>query len=342
MTPEFWIGLGLSLVAGIMSGNCMLPSKFIHHWKWENMWLAFTLVSLVVAPWLLALTRVEDIQGTYASMSTGQLGVPFLFGFGWGIAQVLFGISIARLGLALGYAVIVGLGALLGTLVPLLFQRRDILGTGKGVLILSGVALMVVGIAVSGWAGRLREKTAAAAFSQPIRTGSGSYGAALLIAVICGLMAPMINFSFAFGQDIAREAAQRGNTAANAAYAVWPVGLAGGLIPNLAYSVYLLFRNNSWKVFRTMRPDVWLAGLMGVLWMGAVAVYGMSASYLGPLGTSAGWALFQIFMIMAANLSGVLTGEWRKASGNARSLLLLGLCLLAVATAVISLGNRGS
>src|SRR5260370_13832798 len=58
---------------------------------------------------------------------------------------------------------------------------------------------------------------------------------------------------------------------------------------------------------------------MGVLWMGAFALYGMSASYLGAFGTSIGWGLFQIFMIMTATLSGVLTGEWRRAPRRAET-----------------------
>jgi hypothetical protein len=50
---------------------------------------------------------------------------------------------------------------------------------------------------------------------------------------------------------------------------------------------------------------------MRALWMAAFAIYGVSSVYLGALGTSAGWALRQIFMIMTANCSGLLTAEWK-------------------------------
>jgi L-rhamnose-H+ transport protein len=339
MTPELWIGLGLTMAAGLMSGNCMLPAKFVRRWAWENMWFVFTLVSLVAAPAILTFATVNGVGTLYASLTPGQVALPFLFGFGWGIAQVLFGLSIARLGLALGYAVIIGLGALLGTLVPIVFQRLDVLGTQKGALILAGVAVMVCGIAVAGRAGRMRELG-----SQPKQPGSGpatsAYGGALLLAILCGLMAPMINFSLAFGQQVAQEAIRRGTSPTNAAYAVWPIGLVGGLIPNLAYSIYLLNRNRTWSRFRPVFPDIWFPILMGVLWMGAVAVYGTASVFLGALGTSVGWGLFQIFMIMTANVSGVVTGEWKFASSGARRLLWIGLCLLAAATVLMALGNR--
>jgi L-rhamnose-H+ transport protein len=315
----------------------MLPSKFVRKWQWENMWLVFTIVSLVVVPALLTLLMVHDPKQLYLSIPAREYVLPFVFGFGWGIAQVLFGLSIARLGMALGYAVIVGLGALLGTMVPILFQRIEVLGTGRGALIVGGVFVMVAGIAVSGRAGRLRELGADPG------VGSGShagYMGALLVAVVCGVMAPMLNYSLAFGQEIGAEAIRQGTLPANSAYAIWPVALLGGLIPNLAYSIYLLSRNHTWNRFKTFFPDFWFAALMGVLWMGAMAVYGTSSSFLGALGTSVGWGLFQIFMIMTANLSGVITGEWKSATGQARGQLRFGLGLLAAATVLMALGNR--
>src|SRR5438045_3487851 len=108
-----------------MSGNCMLPMKFNRYWQWENTWLVFSVVSLVLLPWALALGFVDHIFEIYRSLSLLEFAVPFLFGAGWGIAQVLFGISVQRLGLGLAYAIIVGLGAMLGTLVPLVAQHRS-------------------------------------------------------------------------------------------------------------------------------------------------------------------------------------------------------------------------
>lgn len=337
MSTSLWIGLGLSLVAGLMAGNCMLPSKFVKRWQWENMWFLFTLASLVVIPGLLTAMTVNGVAGLYTNIPLRDYARPFLFGFGWGIAQVLFGLSIARLGMALGYAVIVGLGALLGTLAPIVFQRPGVLATGKGALILCGVAVMVSGIAISGKAGRMREHGAQAGMSP---TSGSAYVTALLLAILCGVMAPMLNFSLAFGQEIATEAVRRGTAAVNAAYAVWPVALLGGLFPNLGYSLYLLSKNHTWDRFRPFFPDAWFPAFMGILWMGSIAVYGTSAAYLGDLGTSVGWGLFQIFMIMTANVSGMITGEWKGAPPGALGLLRIGLCLLAVATIMMALGNR--
>ena len=335
MPFALWLGLLLTLAAGLFSGSSMLPMKFAKRWPWENTWLVFTVVSLVILPWTLAFTLLHNVADVYAALPATAFVAPLVFGFGWGIAQVLFGLSIARLGMALGYAIIVGLGALLGTLVPLFVKNREIVATGRGALILSGVAIMVLGIAVSARAGKAREG------SLKRIAGGGSYAGALAIAVLCGLMAPMLNFAFAFGQGIAQEAVRRGASPQVAGYAVWPIALLGGLIPNAAYSSWLLSRNHTWKRFGgAWCPDVWFGCLMGVLWMGAFAIYGVSSVYLGVLGTSVGWALFEIFMIITPNLSGVLTGEWKNAPAAAKRGLWAGLALLASATTMIAAGNR--
>jgi L-rhamnose-H+ transport protein len=337
MPSSLAMGISLTLIAGLMSGNCMLPMKFSRRWQWENLWLVFSLVSLVILPWALALALVNHLFETYSSLSMIQLAIPFLFGAGWGIAQVLFGISVQRLGLGLAYAIIVGLGAMLGTLVPLFVQHRAQVGASALAEILSGVAVMIVGIGLSTWGGHSRERGLQEAFeSKP----ADRYFAAVLLAILCGVMAPMLNYSFAFGQDIAHQAVLLGNPELRAAYAIWPIGLAGGFLPNIAYSLYLLRKHGSWSAFKPASPEMLLPIGMGVLWMGAFALYGMSATYLGALGTSIGWGLFQIFMIMTATLSGVWTGEWKGASRTSRALLVSGLGCLTAATALLSMGNH--
>ena len=105
---------------------------------------------------------------------------------------------------------------------------------------------------------------------------------------------------------------------------------------NFCYAAFLLSRNRTWSNFgKTWQPDASCGIAMGILWTGAFAIYGVSSVYLGVLGTSAGWALFQIFMIMMASCSGLLTAEWREAPAAAWG-MALSLALLALATGLIA------
>src|SRR6266478_7876670 len=216
-------GVFLVMVAGLMSGTCMLPSKFVRGWKWENVWLVFSVVSLVIIPWMLAFIFVDHLSETYRALTLQQLAVPILLGAGWGVAQILFGVSVKRIGLGIAYAIIVGLGAVLGTLVPLFVQQRELAKEHAMQLIICGVAVMVIGISLTTWGGQIKERATSQSASHR------SYPAAILVAVLCGLMAPMLNYSFAFGQGITQTAVRIGNQPVHSAYAVWPIGLAGAM-----------------------------------------------------------------------------------------------------------------
>lgn len=330
-------GLALTVLAGLMAGNCMLPVKFLRRWGWENMWSIFSVTSLVILPWSLALLLVDHLDAVYRTLHPSQLIAPIVFGMCWGVAQVLFGISVVRLGLGLAYAIVVGMGAALGTLIPLLIAQRNVLQLHTLLFVLAGISLMVVGIVLTTWAGRLRENRVLP--GDPLRMET-KYRAAVLLAVLCGFLAPMLNYSFAFGQDIVQRSIALGNSPVRAAYAVWPISLLGGFFPNAGYSVYLLIRRRSWPAFTRWLPDSLWSLLMAALWMGAFAVYGMSAAFLGKLGTSIGWGLFQIFMIITASLSGVLTGEWKSVPGKPKAFLASGMTLLVVATLLLTMANR--
>jgi L-rhamnose-H+ transport protein len=121
---------------------------------------------------------------------------------------------------------------------------------------------------------------------------------------------------------------------------VWPIALAGGAIPNLAYAVYLASTNGTWSEFSLPDRDFLLAALMGILWMGSVAIYGSSTTFLGPLGASIGWSIFQVCIILTANISGWISGEWRNVSRRSRTVLWTGLLLLVCATLAIAFGGH--
>ena len=87
-------------------------------------------------------------------------------------------------------------------------------------------------------------------------------------------------------------------------------------------------------------PEVLIGVIMGILWMGSIAIYGTGTTFLGALGASIGWSIFQICIILTANLSGWLSGEWKGVSPYSRVVLWSGLLLLGSATLAISYGGH--
>jgi L-rhamnose-H+ transport protein len=327
------LGIGLSLLGGVLVGNCMLPLRRIRTWPWECSWLIFSIVSLVVVPCALAWLTLPHWPALYLSVGASAILPSFLFGIGWGVAQVLFGLAVVRLGMALGFTLVVGLGTIFGTLIPFFARHEASLASRGSSMLLSGCVLMILGVGFSGWAGKLRE-------SPELLQKEQNYGTGLLIAIIAGVLSSMLNLSFSFGQPLTQAAIRSGAIPSLAVLAVWPVALAGGLLPNVGYALYLLGRNRSWNKLRSVYPDFPLSLLMGLLWIFAVAIYGLATYQLGRLGDSAGWAIYQITMVLTACAAGVLSGEWKRASRRSIKVFTLGIVTLAMAITMAASSTR--
>jgi len=331
------LGILLAVAAGLMVGNCMLPLNYLRRWRWENAWIIFTLVALVLVPWALAFLRVPNLLSVYGQVDSASFMIPFLYGAGWGVAQVLFGLAVIRAGMALSFAITIGLSAGLGSLVPILLRHPQALVTGRGLVFLLGQFLMVTGVVVCCWAGRRREREQR---SEITATTAKSYVAGVSLAALAGLLAPMLNYALAFGDNLIHEALRQHTLRADAPYAVWPIALAGGAVPNILYPLWLLQRNKTWANFFPLWPEIRLGVIMGLLWMGSVAIYGMATTLLGVLGASIGWSIYQICIIVMANVSGWIAGEWKGVSQYSKLILWSGLLLLGFATVAITYGNH--
>src|SRR5579862_3446481 len=57
-----------------------------------------------------------------------------------------------------------------------------------------------------------------------------------------------------------------------------------------------------WDNFKPIWPDILFGAMMGVLWMGSMAIYGTATTFLGSLGASLGRSIFQISIILTANI----------------------------------------
>jgi L-rhamnose-H+ transport protein len=332
LTPDLTVGLIGVLAGGILNGSFVAPIKKNTQWRWENSWLVYSVSGLIVIPWLVAFGVVPNLGAIYHETSWATLFTVLAFGFGWGVGSVLFGLGIDRMGLAVGYGLILGLIAPIGTFLPLAVLHPERLWTRQGQALIVGTLIVLGGIFLCAKAGKLREGPQA----KPL-TG---FGLALFICVLAGIFSPMLNFSFVFGDELQRKAAASGVDAGLAANAIWPLTLTAGFFTNTAYCFYLLHKNRSWSAFRAGGAGHWLwACLMGLLCFGSFLVYGVGATALGPLGGIVGWPLFMSMALITSNTLGALSGEWRGAPRQAWLYSLAGIGLLIIAITVIALGN---
>ena len=334
-------GLALVLVSGVMAGSALSPIKFIQRYRFEQYWLIYALSGTVIIPWTLALIATPHLF-TIFELPWRILLVPPVFALSWGVASMLGGLCVSRIGLSLTYALIIGIGASAGSVVPLLYFSPRTLRTPAGHCILLGIAVMLGGLALVTWAGLQKESQMLGAEvpEHRSRVSRRSYLVWVVIAIAAGLLSAGLNFSFAFSRDIAAAAQAAGASATTATYVVWAIAMLGGMLPNLVYPCVLCIRNRSWNAFLSSpRRDFVLSVLLGMLFMGSTVLYGLGAVRLGLLGTSVGWGIMQIMQIVIGNVSGFLTGEWNKIEPSSVRWMLAGIGVLVVASTIMAYGN---
>ena len=338
MTPmPLLLGFLLVLLAGLLQGTFILPMTLVRKWSWEHTWATFSLLGMIVFNWIITLLFVPSIFAVYVASPPRDLAILALFGLGWGIGAVLFGLGMARLGMALGYPIIMGLIASLGALIPLLVFFPQTLSTPRGLVLLAGTAIVIVGITVCSIAGSRRTASTTKSNTGP----SDALTVGLVIAVLAGILSCLPNVGMAFAKNVTGVAETMGVSQASSGNTVWALLFTLGSVANLAYCLYLMFSKNTFREYWNAEAprNLILSALMALMWIGSFYLYGAGAARLGRWGLVAGWPLFISISIVTGNIWGLWRGEWQGAPPSAHRLLNFGLVILIVAVIVVALSN---
>ena len=325
------------LMAGILQGTFIVPMTLTRRWSWEHTWGIFSLLGMLAFNWMFSLVVIPNIISVYRSVSAQQITILIVFGAGWGVGAILFGVGMDKLGMALGYPIIMGLVASLGALVPLTVFFPAALFTARGFVLLVGTAIVVCGIVLCSMAGARRQprpESPSLARLDGITTG-------LVIAILAGVFSCLPNVGMAFGTDLILSAEAQGTSKALSPNSVWALFFTIGFIVNFGYCFYLILRRR--KLNGYFGPEgvrnLGLSALMAIMWIGSFYMYGIGAAQLGRWGVVMGWPLFISLSIVVGNLWGIWRGEWKGAAPSPRLLLNGGLFVLLVAVFVIASSN---
>jgi L-rhamnose-H+ transport protein len=332
------IGLGIATVvlAGLLNGSFAAPMKRMRGWEWENGWLLFAVSGLLVFPWLVAFATVPHLFTVYSGSSASTLLKVILFGLAWGAGSTLFGLGISRVGMALGFALILGITASFGSLLPLAVLHPEQLTDRRGIALIAGTIVMTGGLILLSIAGRHRERDAGA-----LQTAQSGFTLGLFICIFSGIFSSMLNFSFVFGDELRLRALESGASSAMAANPIWSLTATAGFVSNFVYCFYLLNKRHTLNLYGRGPASYWLIGAStGLLWFGGTVVYGMGAATLGTLGGIIGWPVFMTVDIIAGVFWGAVAGEWKRSSRSIYVYAWTGVAVLLAAIAVIAAGNR--
>jgi L-rhamnose-H+ transport protein len=370
------IGVMYHWIGGLASASNFIPFRPIKRWSWEIYWIVQGFAAWIVAPLVMASLLVPHLFPILRSAPSSSVHTAMIWGVLWGVGGLTFGLSVRYLGIALGYAIALGLCTACGTLLPPLFRGEigTIAANNGGRTILWGVAVCMLAIVINGAAGYFKERDTSAEDKALAGERDFSFIKGIAVAIFAGIMSSCFAYGLDAGKPIAAIAKQQlvagGHPDLWQNLPVLVVVLWGGFATNFVWSAYLIIKNRSAAQFagspgdnpmgtaattgETMQVDprtlldrltpsvlarnYSLASLAGVIWYFQFFFYSMGDTRMGRFAFSS-WALHMASIIIFATLWSIVLSEWHGTSRRTYVLMILGLTMLIVSTLIIGYGN---
>jgi len=250
-----FLGVFFHWLGGLASGSFYVPFKGVKKWAWEVYWLVGGVFSWIVCPWLIAGLMTNDLVGVLREQSAGTLWWTYFLGALWGFGGLTFGLTMRYLGMSLGVGMALGYCAAFGTLLPPIAKSLfpaipvpetigQIAATLPGQVTLAGVAVCLLGIGISTYAGWTKEREMPEAEKKKaIAEFDFSKGA--IVATFCGIMSACFSFALTAATPIGVASADAGTSMLWTGLPKLVVVLAGGFTTNFVWCLLLNVKNQT-------------------------------------------------------------------------------------------------
>ncbi len=344
------LGLLYHTIGGVFSGSFYMPFSKVKGWAWESYWIVGGIFSWLIVPPLAAVLTIPDFGAIIAATPFSIKSITFIMGLLWGIGGLTYGLGVRYLGMSLGNSVVLGFCSAFGALVPSVYYNinpvagktsfSDMLGSSGGQLVLLGVLVCLIGIAISGRAGMLKE----AELSDEAKRASVkefSLVKGLTIAIISGILSSFFNFGIEAGKPMAEQAVVQGSNPLFQNNVTYVVLLWGGLTTNFLWCMYLNAKNKTFGDYTNARTpiasNILFAGIAGTMWFLQFFFYGMGESKLGNGASS--WITHMATIILTANFWGLYLKEWSGVSARTFRTFIMGIIVILISIVLVGIGN---
>jgi len=355
------LGVIFHFIGGFASGSFYIPYKKVKGWHWESYWIVGGLFSWLIVPPLAAWLTIPGFAEIISSTGLSTLLITFFFGLLWGIGGLTYGLGVRYLGVSLGSSIILGLCMVFGALIPSIYydfspvEGKDtfsmMIGSSWGLIVLSGLVVCVLGIIICGKAGTMKERQ--------LRSSSDPHGVevkteykfalGMFVSIVSGVLSACFNFGLEAGQSmgaVANEAWKAANPGEGEFLyrnnVIYVVLLWGGLTTNFIWCMILNARNKTFGDYTNKKTPLFsnymFAALAGTTWFLQFFFYGMGESKLGNGPSS--WILHMAFIILVANMWGIILKEWKGVSKKTARTIAAGIITIILAVIIVGIGNN--
>jgi L-rhamnose-H+ transport protein len=356
------LGVIFHFIGGFASGSFYIPYKKVKGWAWESYWITGGIFSWLIVPPLAAYLTIPCFTDIIRQADASTLGITYLFGVLWGIGGLTYGLGVRYLGVSLGSSIILGLCMVFGALIPSIYydffpkEGKDtfsmLVGSSWGLTVMAGLALCILGIIICGKAGTMKEKQLSAARTTDphgleIKT-EYKFALGMLVSIISGVLSACFNFGLEAGKPMADAANDLWKAAnpgeGNFLYqnnVTYVVVLWGGLTTNFIWCMILNARNKTFGDYANKKTPLLrnyiFSALAGTTWFLQFFFYGMGESKLGNGASS--WILHMAFIILVANMWGLVLKEWKGVNKKTVSTIIIGIITIILSVLLVGYGN---
>lgn len=327
-----------------------MPYNKVKKWAWESYWMVGGIVSWLILPPLAAWLTIPNFIEIIQASSDSVFSFTFLMGLLWGVGGLSYGLGIRYLGMSLGSSVVLGFSAAFGALVPSIYYTftpvegkvsfTDMLQTSGGQIVLLGVFVCLIGIAICGKAGMMKENELS---EEQKKTSILEFNLVkgLAVAILSGILSSFFNFGIEAGKPFADEAVLSGHDPLYQNNVTFVVILWGGLVTNLIWTTILSIKNKSYLDFTNRKTpivnNIVFSSLAGAIWFLQFFFYGMGESLLGNGASS--WILHMSMIILTANLWGIYRKEWKGVANKTKWTITAGIIVIILSVVMVGVGN---
>lgn len=344
------LGVIFHTIGGIASGSFYMPYNKVKGWAWESFWMVGGVTSWLILPPLVAWLTVPGFMDIIHSSSNEIVTFTFFMGLLWGVGGLSYGLGIRYLGMSLGNSVILGFCAAFGALVPSIYYNlnptegkisfTDMLSNSGGQVVLLGVLICLIGIAVSGKAGMMKENELSDDEKKKSIAEFSLYKG-LAIGVLSGILSSFFSFGIEAGKPMADAAVNAGFDPLYQNNVTFVIILWGGLTTNFVWTTILSIKNKSYTNFTNKSTpivkNILFSALAGSIWYLQFFFYGMGESKLGNGASS--WILHMSTIILTANMWGIYQKEWKGVALKTKWTIAIGIIMILLSVVLVGIGN---
>lgn len=344
MNANPFLGVLLHAIGGFAAGSFYIPYKQVRKWAWEVYWIIGGFFSWIIMPWLISLLVCPNLVTILSNAPGGSVRWAFAFGMLWGVGGLTFGLSMRYLGMSLGYALALGFCAVCGTVIPPMFKGEfmGLLLHRSGEVTLFGMLVCLMGIAICGWAGVIKERELSTE-AKKATISEFNFARGVWVAIFAGVMSACMAFAIQAAKPIAQLAGAHGTPELWVNSPSYIVIFTGGFTVNFLWCAYLIIRNHtisdlSPRSGAPILPNLIFSALAGITWYLQFMFYGMGTTQMGKYDFSS-WTIHMAFIIVFSNLWGIKFHEWKGSSRSTLRLVISGILVLVASTVVVGVGN---